>query len=186
MDSLTADQLSLDRLTAGVSTDKALKLFDQLEPVPLDFMLGRWTGAEIPTNHPLDGLLGASNWYGKEFIDPDNVHPLVLAWANGNTYKTTPMMLMMKLGMSVPIFKQPFMKPINGLVTSLVSTKKSKARLRMIDYRGKTSATMIYDRLPIHDHFRKIDEHSVMGLMDFKGEKHPYFFMLMREAKVPA
>ena len=88
---------------------------------------------------------------------------------------------MMRLGMNVPLFKQPFMKPINGVVTSIISTNKSKARLRMVDYRGKTSATMIYDRLPIHDHFRKFDDHSVMGLMDFKGQENPYFFMLMRE-----
>ena len=118
MDSFVADQISLDNLRIGTTTQNALEIFDQLAPVGLDFMLGRWTGAEIPTGHPLDGLLAASNWYGKEFIDADNVHPLVLSKQNGRTYKTMPMMLMMRLGMNVPLFKQPFMKPINGLVTS--------------------------------------------------------------------
>ncbi|MFT5193834.1 MAG: hypothetical protein ACI9EW_004185 [Cellvibrionaceae bacterium] len=173
----------IDDLTNGTTTVKALHAFDQLDPIDLDFMLGRWTGAEIPTGHPLDRLLEASNWYGKEFVDADNVHPLVLSKRNGQTYKTTPMMLMMTLGMNVPIFKNLAMKPINGLVTRLVATHKSKARMRMLDFRGKTSATMIYDRLPIHDHFRKIDEHTVMGLMDFKGVENPYFFILQREAE---
>ena len=181
MGNFISDQISLDKLKLGLSTKQALELFDRLEPVEIDFMLGRWTGSEIPTGHPLDGLLEASNWYGKEFIDGDNVHPLVLSKQSGRTYKTTPMMLMMRLGMNVPIFKQPFMKPLNGFVTSIVSTNKSKARLRMVDYRGKTSATMIYDWLPIHDHFRRFDEQSVMGLMDFKGQENPYFFLLMRE-----
>ncbi|MFK7803143.1 MAG: DUF4334 domain-containing protein, partial [Anaerolineae bacterium] len=163
----------------------ALAIYDRLETVDLEFMLGRWSGAEIPTDHPLDGLLAASNWHGKRFIDPDNVHPLVLTTAfrfgNGRKYSTTPMMLMMNLGMAVPLFKQTWMKPVNGLVTRLVETKKSKARMRMVDYRGKTSATMIYDRLPIHDHFRKLGEDAVMGLMDFKGQQTPYFFILERE-----
>jgi len=39
---------------------------------------------------------------------------------------------------------------------------------------------MIYDKMPINDHFSKIDDHRVFGLMDFKGIETPYFFMLER------
>lgn len=39
----------------------------------------------------------------------------------------------------------------------------------MVEYRGIVSATMIYDHLPINNHFHMIDEGSVLGLMDFKG-----------------
>lgn len=173
----------ITELKLGKTTADALAVYDGLEAVDLEFMLGPWSGAEIPTSHPLDGLLEASNWHGKRFIDPDNVHPLVLKTMGGRKYSTTPMMLMMNLGMNIPLFKQSWMKPVNGMVTRLVSTQKSKARLRMVDYRGKNSATMIYDRLPIHDHFRKIDDDGVMGLMDFKGQANPYFFLLQREKK---
>jgi len=171
----------VNRLKLGVTTAEALAIFDRLEPVNLECMYGRWAGAEIPTQHPLDGLLAASNWHGKRFVDADNVHPLVLKTMGGRKYSTTPMMLMMNLGMNVPLFKRSWMKPINGAVTRLVSTTKSKARLRMVDYRGKSSATMIYDRLPIHDHFRKFNDNVVLGLMDFKGQSNPYFFLLERE-----
>jgi hypothetical protein len=51
----------------------------------------------------------------------------------------------------------------------------------MITYRGKSSATMIYDQLPINDVFRKIDEDAVFGVMDLKGMKSPFFFILRRE-----
>ncbi len=173
--------LSPDDLKTGITTDKALKLFDGLAPITLESMIGRWVGAEIPTQHPMDGLLEASNWHGKHFIDADHVHPLILSGRNGQTYSTIPLLFLMNLGLRVPLFKKPFMKPINGIVTRLVQTQKSHARIRMINFRGKTSATMIYDRLPIHDHFRKFEDGTLMGLMDFKGQDRFYFFMLKRE-----
>ena len=40
---------------------------------------------------------------------------------------------------------------------------------------------MIYDSLPINDVFRKVDDHTVLGLMDLKGMKDPFFFVLTRE-----
>jgi hypothetical protein len=55
-----------------------------------------------------------------------------------------------------------------------------KATLRIVEFRGKSTATMIYDKHPIFDHFRKIDEDIVMGIMDRKGEAAPLFFYLRR------
>ena len=37
-----------------------------------------------------------------------------------------------------------------------------------MDYRGKASASMIYDQKPIIDIFRKIDEDTMLGVMDIK------------------
>ena len=48
-------------------------------------------------------------------------------------------------------------------------------------YRGVDTATMIYDQLPINDVFRKLDDHSVIGAMDLRGSKKPYFFVLTRD-----
>lgn len=39
----------------------------------------------------------------------------------------------------------------------------------MIEYDHKISATMIYDNLPIHDIFSKVDGNTIPGLMDFNG-----------------
>ena len=63
------------------SAKEALEIFDRLEIAPIDFMIGRWKGFEIETNHQMDGLLGPSGWYGKLFINPEKVHPL-LFYAN--------------------------------------------------------------------------------------------------------
>jgi len=40
---------------------------------------------------------------------------------------------------------------------------------------------MIYDRLPIVDHFRRIDQGRVLGLMETRSAP-PYFFLLTAEA----
>ena len=39
---------------------------------------------------------------------------------------------------------------------------------------------MVYDRLPIHDCFRRLDDDTVLGLMDQKGARQPFFFVLRR------
>jgi hypothetical protein len=63
----------------------------------------------------------------------------------------------------------------------LLRTRRSRARLRMTEYRGKQSATMIYDDQPINDVFRRVDADTVLGLMDMKGMAQPFFFLLRRE-----
>ena len=40
---------------------------------------------------------------------------------------------------------------------------------------------MIYDQLPINDVFRKVDQDAVFGVMDLRGMKSPFFFILRRE-----
>lgn len=54
------------------------------------------------------------------------------------------------------------------------------ATLRMVEYRGVSTATMVYDKHPIFDHFRRVDDDTVLGLMDRKGEDAPLAFTLRR------
>ncbi len=66
-------------------------------------------------------------------------------------------------------------------MSPLLRTQHPKARLRTTRYRGVDTATMIYDQLPINDVFRKLDDESVIGAMDLRGSKKPYFFVLTRD-----
>ncbi|WEV49530.1 DUF4334 domain-containing protein [Acinetobacter sp. ESL0695] len=53
----------------------------------------------------------------------------------------------------------------------LFSNKKvmhGSASLWNIDFRGKTSATLVYDHVPLFGHFRQVDENIVMGVMSGK------------------
>ncbi len=156
-----------------------LRVYDQLEPVSLDFMKGRWKGYEIVTGHSLDGMLIPSGWYGKLFISPEEVHPLVFFAKNKTQlYSVNPKH--MSLDLKVP---KKNLGLIMALAKPFVKTKASSARLRMIEYRGRATATMAYDAKPINDHFVKVDENTILGLMDKKGDSpnFPYAFVLERD-----
>ena len=160
------------------TTEEALKAFDSLEPVSVDFMHGRWKGSDIITGHLLDGVFDASGFYGKIFLDNEEVHPLVFfAEDKKELYAVNP--ALMPFRMELP--KTKMMERIMNMGRFLLETKKSKARLRNLEYRGRVSATMIYDEIPIKDTFVKIDDNKVLGAMDLKGNPEPFFFILERD-----
>lgn len=49
------------------TTPEALEIFDSLDAVDIEFMLGSWEGEGFHTDHPLDGLLELYHWHGKRF-----------------------------------------------------------------------------------------------------------------------
>ncbi|MBE9064234.1 DUF4334 domain-containing protein [cf. Phormidesmis sp. LEGE 11477] len=177
----TLNQLRSPNNQAKTTTAAALALFDRLDPVEIDFMFGQWKGSGFHTGHPMDGLLEVANWYGKAFITPDCVHPLLFSDSKGDIFKIAANPQMMKLALRLPIPKNDATTSIFTLFNPLLKTENSQARLRMMEHRGKVSATMIYDYLPIHDVFRKVDENTLLGLMDYKESAEPFFFVLERE-----
>ncbi len=170
----------IDALQAGITESQAAELFDSLEPVTASDILGRWHGSEVPTGHPMDGLLDVSGWYGKEFVDADHVHPLLFG-APGDFYavnpKLMPLGLLNRLGSRFP----RWLPPGGTAGFRLLRTRRHRARLREVAYRGKPGAAMVYDDLPIIDHFRRIDDDTLLGAMDLRGSESPYFFLLHRD-----
>lgn len=163
-----------------LSTTEALALFDSLEPVDVDFMLGRWVGAGFATDHPMDGLLETFGWYGKAFVTPDDVHPLLFR-RGGDVISISPRFMPMNLLWKMPVPRSGLLNALSLPFKLALQTRNARARLRMLEHRGKVSATMIYDDLPIHDVFRKLDDVTVLGVMDLKGMPQPFFFQLRRE-----
>ncbi|PTL75987.1 DUF4334 domain-containing protein [Vitiosangium sp. GDMCC 1.1324] len=158
-----------------LSTEAALSLFDSLPTVELAFMSGRWKGSELQTGHPMDGMLSATGWYGKQFIDTESVHPLLFFTEDrASVFPVDPRK-----------WPSPGIRGFVGPHRADVETGKFKARLRMTEYRGKLSATMIYDDRPTLDVFRKVDADTVLGAMDARGMAVPYFFVLRRDSGVP-
>ena len=74
-----------------------------------------------------------------------------------------PMTLMARMSSLVT---QPPVAAVARRLMPLLSTKRPAARLRMVEYRGVVTGTMIYDALPINDHFRAVDEDTLLGAMD--------------------
>ncbi len=56
------------------------------------------------------------------------------------------------------------------------------ATLRMVEFRGVVTATMIYDRHATFDHFRRVSDDTVLGIMDRKGAEAQLCFTLTRRA----
>lgn len=165
------------------STAEALEMFDRLDTADVSDLIGSWRGGSFPTGHPLDGALEAYHWHGKRFEHAEHVHPLVFKTIDGGTASVDPLWALpiVQWLNRLPIPKSEAAGRIFQQCIGLVSTNRSCARLRLTHYRGKVSATMIYDTLPINDIFRKINDNTMLGLMDLKGERQPFFFVLHRE-----
>jgi Domain of unknown function (DUF4334)/GXWXG protein len=58
---------------------------------------------------------------------------------------------------------------------------KGEASLWIEEFRGELVATMVYDGVPIHDHFKQIDQSTMMGIMNGKAAldngRHLYFYL---------
>ena len=166
----------------------ALALFDAAPAVEPDFMIGTWHGAELPTAHPLDGLLAASGWWGKQFVDAECVHPLLFPTADGAAlWALNPALAFGGLGAAtrIPGVKKRDFSSAIARLKPVLGTRAPRARLRTTRYRGVDTATMIYDQLPINDVFRLLDDtagsETVIGAMDLRGSAEPYFFVLRRD-----
>lgn len=164
------------------TTEQALALFDSLPAVSEAQMIGRWQGSGFPTGHPMDGSLELCHWHGKHFINRDEVHPLVFRRANGSLVNVNPALL--PFSGKLANRKNPLTPTLGNIFQRLLwllATRKPTARLRMVEYRGVVTAGMSYDRLPIIDLFRAVDDNTLLGVMDLRDMKTPFFFVLRRE-----
>ncbi|SEN81113.1 protein of unknown function [Terribacillus saccharophilus] len=170
-------------LRNGASQSVAFAFYDQLDIVEPEEMIGMWQGEEIVTGHPLEGLLTASGWYGKEFIDEEHVHPLVFKKSNEVLYTISPNWIPFNfLLQSVQNIPNKILSSSMTILRPILKTNKSAARLRKVNHRGKVTSAMIYDNKGIIDVFRKIDENTLLGIMDIKEQlPDKAFFFILRK-----
>lgn len=171
----------LQRLEGGCTRAQAWELFDSLPAVRAEDVKGRWRGRELTTGHPMDGLLAASGWYGKQFDDTESVHPLLFS-ADGSTVfavdpRRAPMSLIQRVSPAVVAKARGLL----GTLRPALRSRGHRARLRNLEHRGVVTAAMIYDHLPIIDVFRAVDADTLLGVMDLRDVPEPYFFILARD-----
>lgn len=136
-------------------SDELDALWADLAPTTIAFLLGSWHGGGFATGHPASGLLERIRWHGKRFDGPLEAHPLICRDDAGALYSNTE-------------------AAGGGLAT-----------LWEIRFRGEPTATMVYDAMPVFDHFKVVDDDTVMGIMNgrlepFFGTADPYYFWLER------
>jgi hypothetical protein len=177
---LKDNSVSAIRPPLRLSQEEAFKLFDSLRPVQTDELLGTWRGQEVFSGHPLEGLLGTCGWYGKRFDDSEHVFPMLFARRDGSTFCANP--ARMPLSTRLNKLPKPLVRLLFRCAYPYVATRASGARLRTLEFRGVTGAGMVYDRLAVIDVFRRLDDDTLLCIMDLKDDnsEKAFFFQLYR------
>lgn len=58
----------------------------------------------------------------------------------------------------------------DGTLFSDVELGGGKATLWNIEFRGEVTATMVYDGRAVFDHFKRLDDNTLMGIMNGRPE----------------
>ncbi|WP_199545675.1 DUF4334 domain-containing protein [Streptomyces sp. N35] len=74
----------------------------------------------------------------------------------------------------------------DGGLYSDTEAGQGEASLWNVEFRGEVTATMVYDGMPVLDHFKRVDEHTLMGVMNGKpglvlSQGRHFYFGLERE-----
>ncbi|WP_436740023.1 DUF4334 domain-containing protein [Streptomyces sp. BBFR102] len=74
----------------------------------------------------------------------------------------------------------------DGSLYSDTTSGRGEASLWNVEFRGEVTATMVYDGMPVLDHFKRVDDTTLLGVMNGKGatvsdEGHLFYFGLERE-----
>lgn len=156
---MTDTRKRFDDLRAADHADPADldALWADLAPVEVSEMIGSWRGGDFATGHVASAVLEKVRWHGKRFDGPLAAVPLLCRDDQGDLY------------------------------SNLAAGGGGEASLWAVGFRGEVTATMVYDKLPVLDHFKKVDDDTVMGIMNGKldsafGVTDLYHFWLEREA----
>ena len=133
---------------AGVLSCKELdELFAELQPVTADEMIGEWQVGYLFTE------------------------------GTGSKFETFLRYLPIKLYGKRFLSKNKVQAWVFSLFGIKFGFPGATSILETIDYRRKVSTSMIYNYLPMIDHFRKVDNSVVMGIMEIKGNLSVYFYL---------
>ncbi|MFE9059831.1 DUF4334 domain-containing protein [Streptomyces mutabilis] len=128
--------------------------------------------AALDTVRP-EEILG--EWKGGEF---DTGHPLNGMLDKAGWYGKT--------FTSVHDVKPLVCRDADGELYSNVELGQGEASLWTVEFRGESTATMVYDGRPVLDHFKRVDDNTLMGVMNGKGipaDGPFYYFFLDRVAE---
>ncbi|MEO8814524.1 MAG: DUF4334 domain-containing protein [Mycobacterium sp.] len=120
----------------------------------------------------VDGMIG--EWSGGEFRTGHKMNGLLekVRWYGKTFISTTDVQPLVCLD-------------ADGNKFSNTELGKGEASLWAEEFRGEVVATMVYDGQPTHDHFKRIDDGAVLGIMNGKGVldfhdgvgRHFYFYL---------
>ncbi|MCJ8520687.1 hypothetical protein ABID21_003907 [Pseudorhizobium tarimense] len=155
--------------------------FHSLDPVRPDDMIGLWKGVGLSSGHPLDGVLENLRWFGKRFHPDLRADALLFEGEHNRLVPVDPRFVPIRLVNRLAAFGRS--TPARNLFSHVrprVRAHATTATLRPLSNAGVTTAAMIYDRQPITDYFRRVNEHEIAGMMVVESDPRRYFFRLTK------
>lgn len=158
---------------------EALAYFDQLPAVTPPELIGLWRGQTIRTGHMLDGVLERLDWYGKRFHADRRADALLFSTGSRRLVPVEPARIPLGLALRFHgLSQRQWFRNLFRYALKSLWAKGPVASVRLETFRGKESAAMAYDQQPIIDHFRRVDEDRLMGVMTIRGREGHYCFVL--------
>lgn len=159
----------------------AFKKFQGLPPVEPHELVGLWSGRGTSSGHPFDGVLENLGWFGKRFT-PD-LRADALLFRSGERRLVAIDAKRIPLRSALRFHQLGRTRIARNLFSYLQRHLRANGPIASVDtvpFGGLASAAMVYDKQPIVDYFRRIDDNHVMGAMVISGEDRLYFFELER------
>ncbi|MGW9231974.1 GXWXG domain-containing protein [Pseudorhizobium sp. NPDC055634] len=155
--------------------------FHSLDPVRPEEMIGIWKGVGHRSGHPLDGVLENLHWFGKRFNTDLRADALLFEGEHGRLVPIDPKFFPIRLAIRFAAFGRS--TPARNLFSHVkprVRARGTTATLRRLVNDGVMTAAMVYDRQPIADYFRRVNEHEIAGMMVVTHDPRRYYFRLTR------
>lgn len=155
--------------------------FQGLEPVnPLD-LVGLWKGTDIPSGHPLDGVLGNLGWFGKRFHPDLRADALLFQWRPGRLVPIEAALFPIKFVLwAAPFGRTSVARGLSSYLQKMFRARGQTACLKLLQFKGGLTAAMVYDEQPVTDYIRRISADTVAGMMCVDGDPRRFFFKLER------
>ena len=117
-------------------------------------------------------------------LTPITTDDMIGKWRGGCIKAGSPFEFLLKKTLPIHWHGKTFknVNAVSALVMNVLGAKIAlpffgSAIIREIKFREKTSVSMIYNYLPIIDHFRRIDDNTLMGVMTIKDRVEVYFYL---------
>ena len=154
-------ELAEIRALETVPSERVSALWDSLATAKVDDIAGaRWKGTGLDTGHPMFAMLGQMKWWGKDFTQARKVDPILVTDDSGE------------------------------VVPDTSATGGGGASLWEVSFRDRPTASMVYDRLPVIDHFAVVNTGpdgkptTLLAVMNGRGtvkDGEHFWFVLDRE-----
>lgn len=157
----------------------ALERFRRLPPIGQHDLVGLWRGRGIPSDHPLDGILENLGWFGKRFTPEMRADALLFRSGERRLIAIDPRRIPLRLALHFhKLGRTRFARNLFSYLERRLRANGPVASVRMLAFDGIASAAMTYDEQPIVDHFRRIDDKRLMGMMVMTHDDRLFFFEL--------